>query len=661
MSLAALFGGSDSTANALATGTSITVNKPANVAVGDTLFVYFYGQFAGTPGGLSGWTAAKTLGSRAGGCYYISVTNSTVLSGLPSSWTFTDSGSGRLCGIIWRVTGADLTNPIDAVGTEVTQGSTSPLVVPAVTAGVPNALLMVLTYWNNSSATTSTVSPDAALTDGQQTSSPTTGNTSGIDIAYQQLTSTGSTGTRSNTVSPNDASHSAFMFTIKPAAGSATADTSLSAAASLSAVATNSTTAAGSLATTTTLTADTNRGVSTASTLTATATLSAAATVTTGASAAASLVTTAALTASAVVATIAQASLAVTAGLSAATIRGVSAGASLGITAALSSMVQTPAQQWATTIPLCAGHHGESADRPESTMYGYDGAAAWNKAMALEVSVWQSSDGVWFVSHDQNTGTTQAIGGGNQWNASYDIPTTAATTLDTVSTITGSYPFMRLSTLLAKYGGQRVLIIDNKGSQDVAGLISILNAAGGPAWYISKSFYTSVAWAGGMRTAGYLTLGYFYDATPQSDIMLNQGKFDVLMEEYNASSSNWSYILALPQPVMAHIVANTSQKATAIANGAEGFMASGVQEVVPPTGVQATLASTATVTASATRATSASATLTVAAALSASAVVAAQTPAGSRWQTASGANQFTGSPGSTYAGKSGTNQLAGSI
>jgi hypothetical protein len=307
------------------------------------------------------------------------------------------------------------------------------------------------------------------------------------------------------------------------------------------------------------------------------------------------------LVAAAHVATTAGTSLALTATNTSAANRAVTVGASLAIAAALSSTLQTAAQKWAAAIPLYAGHHGESADRPESTMYGYDGAAAWNKDLALEVSVWQSSDAVWFVSHDQNTGTTQAIGGGNQWNASYDIPTTAAATLDTVSTIAGGLPLMRLSTLLAKYGGNRVLIIDNKGSQDVAGLIAVLNAAGGPAWFLSKSYYTSVAWAGGMRSAGYLTLGYFYDADT-ANIAANQSKFDVLMEQFDASSGTWSTILAYPQPVMAHIIATSAQKATAVTNGAEGFMASGVLEVVPPTGATASLVVAAVSTATAARA-----------------------------------------------------------
>lgn len=596
MSAAALFGTGDSTSASAASGTSVAVAKPANVAVGDLLIGNFYSQFSGTiSSGVSAWTNAALYGARAGGIYYIKVTDSTVLAGLASSWTPVFSGGGRICLTVFRVTGADLSAPIDATGTN-TQTAVNPLVLNSITAVDPNALLIAAPYWNNSSTTVSTFTPPAGMTDGQQVSSPTTGSTSGTDIAYQQLSASGATGTRSFTTTPLGASNGGFMFTIKPLtvtpvnadfSGSGTMTATVvqnyAPAASFSGLGTFSATVSNQTASATaafsgsgTFTASTAGNVSASAPFSGSGTFSA---------------------------TVVQ-SYAVTAPysgsgtFSAAVVQKYALAAPFSGSGTFSASWQTPVQKWMATQPLYAAHRGGSADWPQSTMFAYDNAAAWNNDMALEVSIWQSADGHWWVNHDDTLATT------GQWNSSAQITLSTDATLKTVATTVGGYPLMPLvpiagvstPALLSKYGGKRVIIIDDKGSQDVSGLISILNANGGTPWYVSKSYYTSVAWAGGMRTAGYYTLGYFYDAdTP--NIAANQGKFDVLMEEYGATAPSWAAILSYGKPVMAHIVATAGQKAIGLANGAQGFMASGVVEVVPPTGSAATFSGSGTLTA----------------------------------------------------------------
>lgn len=577
MSAVALFGTGDSTSASAATGTSVAVAKPANVAVGDLLVGNFYSQFSGAaPTGLSAWTLIISHAFRSGGLYYIAVTDSTVLAGLASSWTPVFAGSGRMVHTIFRVTGADLTAPIDAVGSGV-QNATNPLPLSSVTAVNSAALLIAAPFWNNSSTTITTFTPPAGMTDGQQVASPATGNTSGTEIAYQQLSASGATGTRSFTMTPAGASNGGVMFTIKPSASApVTASAPFSGSGTFTATVTQNYPVASSFSGSGTFsTAISNQTAS------ANANFSGAGTFT--ASTASNVVASADFSGSGTFTATVTQSYAVTAAYSGSgTYSAVVSSPHVSVTASFSgsgtfsAAYLTPVQKWISTQPLYAAHRGGSADWPQSTMFAYDQAAAWNRDLALEASMWKSSDGVWYINHDDDLSLT------GQWNSSATITASTSSTLDNVKTTVGAYPLLRLTTFLAKYGGKRVIIIDNKGSADVSGLISILNANGGPAWYVSKSYYTSVAWAGGMRTAGYYTLGYFYDADT-ANIAANQSKFDVLMEEYNASSLSWSTILSYPQPVMAHIVATAGQKAIGLANGAEGFMASGVMEVVPST------------------------------------------------------------------------------
>lgn len=596
MSAVAHFGTGDSTSASAASGTSVAVAKPANVAVGDLLVGNFYSQFSGAaPTGLSAWTLISAHAFRSGGVYYIAVTDSTVLAGLAASWTPVFAGGGRMAHTIFRVTGADLTAPIDAFSAGI-QTATNPLVLNAVTAVNSAALLIAVPFWNNSSTTISVFTPPAGMTDGQQVASPATGNTSGTEIAYEQLSASGTTGTRSFTMTPAGASNGGYMFTIKPAAGVA-ASAPFSGSGTMTATVVQNYPVAAAFSGSGTLTATvTNQTASASAPFSGSGTFTA--------STAGNVAASADFSGSGSFTTTVVQKYAVTAPLSGSGTFAATAVQKYAVTApfsgsgTFSASWQTAVQKWISTQPLYAAHRGGSADWPQSTMFAYDQAAAWNKDLALEVSIWPSSDGHWWVNHDDTLGTT------GQWNSSAQITTSTDAVLKNVATTVGGYPLLPLvpiagvSTpdLLSKYGGKRVIIIDNKGSLDVSGLISILNANGGPAWYVSKSYYTSVAWAGGMRTAGYYTLGYYYDAdTPQ--IASTQSKFDVLMEDYTATTASWNTILSYPQPVMAHIVPDAAAKATAISKGAEGFMASGVMEVVPSTANPASFSGSGTFTA----------------------------------------------------------------
>lgn len=574
------FGAGDSTTATAASGTgsALSVAKPTNVAIGDLLIGNFYSQFSGsvvTP--PSGWTLVKAWASRSGGVYRLAIPDQAALDAVQASWSQVVSGSGRLCYEVFRVTGADLSAPIDVVGAEASQNSLASFALPSVSPTNAGGLLLAFAYWNNSSTTQSTYTPDAAMTDGEQVKSPATGNTSGIDVSYQQLGSAGATGTRTVSMSPTGASNGGFMLVVKAKTGSsysATAD----AAASASTTANGSNTVAGAAAQ--------GASVSTGAAAQLTTAVQAAATVSVsttadavlggGLSAAAIVPVTTSADADRTVAASAAQTVSVVTTASASRIVNVQAAQT--VTVATTASTQTAVDRWIASRPLYAAHRGGSADWVEHTMNAYDRASAWNRDLALEVSVWKTSDNVWVCSHDQSTLRVFGV--------DHDITATAWSTLAGLTTTVGGFPILRLDTLLAKYGGKRVIVIDDKGSQDPAGLIALLGSYGGVGWYIGKSYYTAAAWPAAMRSAGHRTLGYYYDADA-AQIASTQSKFDVLMEDQSASSTSWATILAYPQPVMAHIIATSSQKTAAAALGAEGYMASGVMEVVPTSGLTA--------------------------------------------------------------------------
>jgi len=214
------FASGDYATSSIGAGTSITVAKPTNTADGDLLVAYIYSQassgttFTTIP---SGWTLRYGLTIRKGGVYTKSI--SSAAAETATSYTWSGASTGRVIGTIFRVTGADLTNPIDVLGTENadTTNATS-ITVPGLTPSLSNDLLLGFNYWNNSSTTLiSTFSAAPGMTDGIQVNSPTGGsaNTSGTDIQYQLLNGTTATGTRTPTLAPSGVNVNGVLLTIR--------------------------------------------------------------------------------------------------------------------------------------------------------------------------------------------------------------------------------------------------------------------------------------------------------------------------------------------------------------------------------------------------------------------------------------------------------------
>lgn len=250
-------------------------------------------------------------------------------------------------------------------------------------------------------------------------------------------------------------------------------------------------------------------------------------------------------------------------------------GVSLGVIPA------TPVQAWLRdTVPMAA-HRGGSADWPEETLYAYGQSAAWSPRLALEVSVWQSSDGVWVCSHDQTTGRV--------FGTDYDIPTTPWSTLQSLRTTSGNLPIARLDDVLSLYAtGNRVLFIDNKGVQSVAAFFTLLDSYGGNTRFVIKSFQSGTAIAAQAHSRGYITWGYYFE-TDVPSLPSTQASWDLLGMDYTASGAAWASVLSYGKTVLGHIIPDAAAKTTALGKGATALMVSGVKEAVPQVGAGATV------------------------------------------------------------------------
>jgi len=537
VAVATLFGPGNSTTASSAAATTLAAAKPGNVADGDLLVAVAFSQFAtGTvTSAPAGWTliAGTTFTAKTGGVYYKAIPSAAAETATTYSWTF--SGSGRIALDVFRVTGANLSAPVDAVGALAVQGVGN-TTLPSVTAVAANTMLVGAAYWNNSTTAVSVFTPGAGMTDGEQVASPTTGATSGIDVAYQQLNASGATGTRLFTTSPAAATSAGVMFTLAPRPlaafiGSGTLTTT----GTVNASATIALTGSGTLSVIAGLAYSSNVTLTGGGSLTATTTPAAATTV------------------------------------------------NLSSAGTLTAHKAGPLDTWLRNPTLYVAHRGGSADWPEETLYAYTQAATWANAatLALECSVWMSSDGVFVASHDQTTG--RIFNG-----TSYDINVTPWATLSTLTTKVGGYPIARLDNLLPAFP-DRAWFVENKGSSGITAFFNLLDANGGPARIVSKQPANNTTVNAEARNRGYRTWGYYFDADTPT-IAATQSRWDMLGEDYAASPASWAAVQSYGKPVLAHIVDTAAHKTLAASYSPAGYMASGVQEVVPQTPATATLA-----------------------------------------------------------------------
>jgi len=236
--------------------------------------------------------------------------------------------------------------------------------------------------------------------------------------------------------------------------------------------------------------------------------------------------------------------------------------------------------------PFYCGHRGGSVNWPEMSLQGYTQAALRGYG-ALEISLARSSDGVWFGLHDASLDRTSlGTGGGSGTTYVASAMTWAQIQTHDILPATGSpvdtthRPYVRLEDILDAYLPSHVLFIDPKAALAYRNeLIGILKEY--PTWqskivakYVPGN--SNVSWLSAARSAGFVTNAMFYATDTFSTY---QAQADILGMQYDASSTIWSQIKSYGKPVMGHVCPSQASVNTAIAQGADGLMVSGPNQV----------------------------------------------------------------------------------
>lgn len=201
MAVDILNGAGDYATAVSASANSLTVNKPTNTADGDLLLCYtLFRNTGGTITAPSGWTvigvAESTAFTEAVYCKPIPTASAET----PTSYTFsTSAGSSRAALICARVTGVDLTTPIQAAGSWIT-GISGTVTLASLTA-TGAGLLAVAAARNYTNATAETITWGGSLATDLTAITGTT-TTTQTHLGSEAISAAGATGTRTVTMAP---------------------------------------------------------------------------------------------------------------------------------------------------------------------------------------------------------------------------------------------------------------------------------------------------------------------------------------------------------------------------------------------------------------------------------------------------------------------------
>lgn len=202
-----LTGAGNVTTVSLASSGSMAVPKPANLADGHAMVCYlFFRNASGTITAPSGWVLLGTTNTVDETCaVYAKPVPTASAESAASTYTFSSSaGAGRALAICALATGFDLTSLQNAYGAQAAHTGTGSVVLPAATLTAGNKQLVAFVLTNNTTTgSVSNITPPAGMTSVQQvTIDNGTSATSTLWVGQELVAATGSTGTRTVTVSP---------------------------------------------------------------------------------------------------------------------------------------------------------------------------------------------------------------------------------------------------------------------------------------------------------------------------------------------------------------------------------------------------------------------------------------------------------------------------
>lgn len=221
MAATALTGVGNLTTYSNGNNASVTLSKPANIANGDWLLAFVFMRTGSgsitVPDGTWVLMGVVNSANEMFAVYAKHIPTASAVS--ETSWTWTNTaGASRACGIMTRVIGANATTFLHAYGALAAYTGTSSVVLPAVTNSAANKTLFAFAVAN----TTTTGNPPiytapAGMTTVAQVTADNGSTASAAIWVGQEVVGSGSTGTRTPTLSPAAANSGGLMFTVNAA------------------------------------------------------------------------------------------------------------------------------------------------------------------------------------------------------------------------------------------------------------------------------------------------------------------------------------------------------------------------------------------------------------------------------------------------------------
>jgi len=252
-------------------------------------------------------------------------------------------------------------------------------------------------------------------------------------------------------------------------------------------------------------------------------------------------------------------------------------------------------QMKAATDPLDCVHRGGSGNYIEHSPIAYQAVAMRWPLKAMEVSLQWSADGHPWLSHDayldrmvlQNVnGTTLPVAS----LTDAQLATYAATAWQTDNPNVPTQPLMPFIPIagisnvswMELYGQKRVAFVEDKTYTHTDALLTILNANGGPTWFVWKQAGTGTLFSQ-VAAQGFDSWGYFFDGGDMSVFNTKQAQWTFVGLDYHSSDAVIDPAIATAGAgrVIAHILGDAANAARLRGKGVRGLMIGNPRNVAP--------------------------------------------------------------------------------
>jgi len=243
-----------------------------------------------------------------------------------------------------------------------------------------------------------------------------------------------------------------------------------------------------------------------------------------------------------------------------------------------------------TDSPFYIAHRGSGAQYPEHTMIAYESSVAAG-ASAIEMSVFESADGVLFAFHD----TTLDRMTNGTWTGSHATWTWAA--LNQQAKIVSSdllgpgwadqlIPTVR--EVLDRFAGEVVIFAEAKGNSAVVPLRNLLltypDITDSVVW---KAYYSNPSLAGA-QAAGFRVWAYMDDATTSAQLDAVDANVDYWGVPITAADAQFQAVQArtLVKPIISWPIWRRFERDRLTTLGVQGVMASEYQYLTMTTAIE---------------------------------------------------------------------------